>query len=77
MRRLVELDTRPFGPGAAVLDVMRETFLPAVEIDSRYALAGFEQRDRNEQSGRRLIPNLATRDLPAALQRVCDVRPGV
>ena len=33
---------------------MRETFLPAVEIDGRYALAGFEQRDRNVQSGRRL-----------------------
>ena len=51
MRRQVKRDARAFGPGAAVLDVMGETFLPAVEIDGRHALAGLEQRDRNMQSG--------------------------
>jgi len=30
---------------------MGETFLPAVEINARHALAGLEQRDRNVQSG--------------------------
>ena len=51
MRRQVELDARAFAPGAAVVDVMGETSLPAVEIDGRYALAGFEQRDRDMQRG--------------------------
>ena len=51
MRRQIELDARALGPGAAVLDVMGEAFLPAVEIDGRHALAGLEQRDRDVQSG--------------------------
>ena len=51
MRRQIELDARALAPGAAVFDVMRETFLPAVEIDGRDALAGLEQRDRDVQRG--------------------------
>jgi hypothetical protein len=51
MRRQVELGARTFAPGAPVFDVMREAFLPAVEIDGRHTLAGFEQRNRNVQSG--------------------------
>ena len=44
---------RARGPVAAVLDVMRETFLARVEIDGGDALAGFEQRDRDVQRGGR------------------------
>jgi hypothetical protein len=29
---------------------MGKTFLPAVEVDGRHALTGFEERDRNVQS---------------------------
>src|SRR5664279_5722344 len=54
MRRQIKRDARALAPGAAVLDVMGETFLPAVEIDGRHALAGLEQRDRNVQSSRGL-----------------------
>jgi hypothetical protein len=49
MRRYIELDAR--APGAAVFDVMRETFLPAAKIDRRHALASLEQRNRDVQSG--------------------------
>jgi hypothetical protein len=42
---------RALGPGAAVVDVMGEAFLPAVEVDGRHALAGFEQCKRDAQSG--------------------------
>ena len=53
MRRLLELDARALGPVAAVLDVMREALLARVEIDGGDALAGFQQRDRDMQRGRR------------------------
>jgi hypothetical protein len=35
------------GPGAPVLDIMRETSLPRIEVDSSDALTGFHQRYRD------------------------------
>jgi hypothetical protein len=49
MRRQLELYACALGPGAAVLDVMGESFLPAVEIDSGDALARLKQRHRDVQ----------------------------
>src|SRR4029453_9736659 len=49
MRRQLELYARALSPGAAGLDVMGESFLPAVDIDSGDALAGLEQRHRDVQ----------------------------
>src|SRR5262245_52596453 len=51
MRRQLELYTRALSPGAAVLDVMGESFLAAVEIDSSDALAYLEQRHCDVQRG--------------------------
>jgi hypothetical protein len=49
MRRQLELCARALSPGAAVLDVMGESFLSAVEIDSGDALARLKQRHRDVQ----------------------------
>ena len=53
VRRQFELEARVLGPGAAVLDVMGEAFLPRVEIDGGDALAGLQQRDRDMHRGGR------------------------
>ena len=47
MRRQFEIEPRVLRPGAAVLDVMGEAFLPRVEIDRGDALARLHQRDRD------------------------------
>ncbi len=47
MDRQLEIDMGPLGPGTAVLKVVSEALLPAVEIDRGHALAGFHQRDRD------------------------------
>src|SRR5262245_62368296 len=75
MRRQLELYTRALSPGAAILDVMGESFLAAVEIDSSDAVACLEQRHRDmhrwgrvagttllnceDESGRGLNSNMA------------------
>src|SRR5262245_50975932 len=45
----IKLNIWARGPGAAVLDVMGEGFLPAVKIDGGNALASLEQRHRDVQ----------------------------
>jgi len=52
VRRQLECNAR--GPGAAVLNVVGEALLAAVEIDRGDALAGLELRHRDVQRGRGL-----------------------
>ena len=52
MNRNLEFDATPLGPGAPVLDIVGEAFLPAVEVDGRHALAGLEQGNRYVQRRR-------------------------
>ena len=54
MRRHFELEAGVLGPGAAVVDVVREALLARVEIDGGDALAGFQQRDRDMHRDRGL-----------------------
>src|SRR6185437_1306821 len=54
MGRNFERRARALGPIAAVLDVMGEALLAAVEIDGGDPLTGLEQRDRYMQRRRRL-----------------------
>ena len=61
MRRQLELYARALSPGAAVLDVMGESFLSAVEIDSGDALARLKQRHRDVQRLRWIFPNHPSR----------------
>src|ERR1044072_4243279 len=51
MIRHFERGAGPARGVAAVLDVMREGLLPAVEVDRGDALAGLEQRDRDMHRG--------------------------
>src|SRR5262249_53168826 len=51
MRWQLERNLHALSPSAAILDVMGESFLPAVEIYSSDALAGLEQRHRDVQRG--------------------------
>jgi hypothetical protein len=51
MHRHFKIDARAFGPGAAIVEVMREALLPRVEIDRSDALTGFHQRNGDVQCG--------------------------
>ena len=51
MLRHFQRDAGAFGGVAAVLDVMREGLLPAVEVDGCDALTGLEQRHRDMHRG--------------------------
>ena len=48
-----ERDTGTRGPGSAIIDVMSETLLARVEIDSGNTLPGLEECDRDMQRCRR------------------------
>jgi hypothetical protein len=45
MDRQLEIPIGSPSPGTAVLDIMGEAFLAAVQIDGGNALTGFQQRD--------------------------------
>ena len=53
MRRQLQLDAGTLRPRAPVLDVVREAFLTAVEVDAGDALAGLHQGDGDMHRGGR------------------------
>jgi len=53
MHRDCQAEARALGPGAPVVDVVREALLPGVEIDRRHPLADIHQRDGNVHRGGR------------------------
>ncbi|MHC2196151.1 hypothetical protein ACVJF1_008784 [Bradyrhizobium diazoefficiens] len=53
MHRQLEIELGATGPGGAVVDVVGEALLAAVEVDGGNALTGLQERDRDVQgSGR-------------------------